>query len=156
MLTLLLIDGDTDAEGEVLADPLFEELADGETLAELLRETLFDGLTDALELTLLLAEALIDTLTDGEVLAEDDADWTALQNSAASTYSVTPSGNKIGTNRMTPEGLEYPVVMPSAAPCKRLRSASEAHFEPPPTAVGVHAMRDLLSRDGGANDHASR
>ena len=140
MLTLLLIDGDTDAEGEVLADPLFEELADGETLAELLREALFDGLTDALELTLLLAEALIDTLTDGETLAEDDADCTALQNSAASTYSTTPSAKVIGTRRIVPEGFEYPVVVVSDAPWSRLRSASDACREAPPTAVGIQVM----------------
>ena len=137
---LALIDGDTDAEGEVLADPLFEELADGVTLAELLREELTDGLTDALELMLLLAEALIDTLTDGETLAEDDADCTALQNSAASTYSTTPSAKVIGTRRIVPEGLEYPVVVVSDAPWRRLRSASDACREAPPTAVGFQVM----------------
>jgi len=140
LLTLLLIDGDTDAEGEVLADPLFEELADGETLAELLREALFDGLTDALELTLLLADELRDSLTDGETLAEDDADCTALQNSAASTYSTTPSAKVIGTRRIVPEGLEYPVVVVSDAPWRRLRSASDACREAPPTAVGIQVM----------------
>ena len=137
---LALIDGDTDAEGEVLADPLFEELADGVTLAELLREELTDGLTDALELMLLLADELREALTDGETLADDDADCTALQNSAARTYSTTPSANVIGTRRIVPEGLEYPVVVVSDAPWRRLRSASDACREAPPTAVGIQVM----------------
>ena len=140
MLTLLLIDGDTEADGDTLAELLREALIDGVTLADELREALRDGLTDALELTLSLADELRDSLTDGETLADDEADWTALQNSAASTYSTTPSAKVIGTRRIVPEGLEYPVVVVSDAPWRRLRSASDACREAPPTAVGFQVM----------------
>lgn len=137
MLAELLTLSDVEGDREVLR----LALSDDETL------TLVDDDRELLVLELVELDRLV--LTDGE------SEGNETQAAAASRYNTVPSSNVTGIVRISPAGTENPVPMLSAAPARRLRSASDAFSFGPPTDVGVQAMRDLLSEGRGAEDHAS-
>ena len=108
-----------------------------------------DADSEVLELVELDRLALSDPERDsdrlGLMLSDGDSEGNETHIAAASRYKTVPSEKVTGIIRISPDGTENPVVTPAAAPANRLRSASEAFRDGPPTDVGLQAMRDLLS-----------